>query len=438
MPNEEQVLKALSNIIDPDFQKDIVSLGFIKSLDIQGNTVSFTVELTTPACPIKDQFKEQAENVVMALDGVDSVNVTMSARKREPRKLSHGSGLTDIKNIIAVSSCKGGVGKSTIAAMIALNLSERGFKTGLLDADLFGPSVPTLFNMHKTGVEVTEQEYILPRQFEKLSIASFGFMLGDKPAVMRGPMASNYIQQLLHQVEWGELDYLIIDFPPGTGDIQLTIAQTVQMDAAVIVSTPHELSITDVRKGIMMFDKVDVPVMGVIENMAYFLCEQCNAKQYLFGKHDEEHLQQRLGLDTLAEIPLNPQFNDSIQALSASDIAKEATDAMIRAAGRESLVKREPPQIETTESHIHLTWPDGKTDTVGNRTLRLACACALCVDEMSHKPILDEASIPQDIHAESTEVIGNYALGIKWSDGHSTGFFPFKRIRELAAKEQNA
>ncbi len=429
---EKDVLDALRVIIDPDFHQDIVSLGFVQDIRITDKRVAFTIELTTPACPIKDQFQEQAEKVVAALPGVEEVEVHMTARARPERKLAQGSGLSKVGNIIAVTSCKGGVGKSTVAGMLAVNLARRGYRTGLLDADIFGPSVPTLFQLHDTGVETTEDKYILPREAEGVSVMSFGFMLGDQPAVMRGPMVSNFVQQLLHQVAWGELDYLVVDFPPGTGDVQLTLSQQAQIDAAVIVTTPHALSLTDVRKGILMFEKVDVPVIGVVENMAYFLCDGCDKQHFIFGPSGGSSLQERFGLETLASLPLRNGLQGNIDALAETPEATETTDAVIMALGKHQLHRPERPEVEATESHIHLHWSDGRTTSVANRTLRLACGCALCVDEMTHKPILDPERVPADIQALELRTIGNYALGISWSDGHNTGFFPYKTIVALA------
>ena len=434
MPTTEAVLNALRAVIDPDFQQDIVTLGFVKNLDIQGGRVAFTIELTTPACPVKDRFREQAEAVVGRLPGVESVQVTMTARERPQRKLENGSGLAQTASILAVTSCKGGVGKSTVAAMLAVNLARRGFRTGLLDADIFGPSAPTLFNLHETGVPNTPSGCLAPRRWENLQVMSFGFMLGDQPAVMRGPMVSNIVQQLLHQVEWGPLDYLVIDFPPGTGDVQLTISQSVQVDAAVIVTTPHELSLADVRKGIQMFAKVDVPVIGVIENMAYFECGGCGQRHEIFGPAGSGLLRERFGLENLAVLPVRPAISGRLDAIATAPEAAAATDAVVRALGRQALARPERPQPKATPTHIELHWSGGRIERVPNRVLRLACSCALCVDEMSRAPVLDPVTVPADIHAVELWTIGNYALGVSWSDGHATGYFPFQTIRELAVR----
>ncbi|MGE4488197.1 MAG: P-loop NTPase [Kiritimatiellales bacterium] len=424
MVTEKQVLDALSGIIDPDFQRDVVSLGFIKDLKIDGGTVSFAMELTTPACPLKSAFKQQAEERVGALPGVGKVDVTMTSRKRESQPEQAESGMSGVKNIIAVSSCKGGVGKSTVAAMLARTLAGRGMATGLLDADIYGPSIPTLFNLHHPEVYSNDRERIIPVQADGLKLMSFAFLTGDGPTVLRGPLVAQYIQHLLHGVEWGDLDYLILDLPPGTGDIQLTISQTVHIDGAVIVTTPHQLSLTDVRKGIMMFDKVNVPVLGVIENMAWFACDDCGKKHYLFGDAGSKTLENMFGLDTLAELPITPDLR--------LEYADETTDAVIRALGRKSMDLTAEPSVAFDTKAITLSWPGGETVSVPNKILRQACSCALCVDEMTNAPILDPKTVPDDIHALKVGVIGNYAITVDWSDGHNTGFFPYKTIRELA------
>ncbi len=437
MITEENVLKELSKIIDPDFQRDIVSLGFVQDMVIDGATVSFTIELTTPACPLSPVFEKQALDLVGDLPGVEKVLVKMTARKREGRKTDAESGLKDVKYILAVSSCKGGVGKSTVAALLARTLGARGAKIGLLDADIYGPSIPTLFNLHETGVRSTPDQKFLPNEAEGIKLMSFGFLAGDGPAVLRGPMVAQYMQQLLHNVAWGELDYLIIDMPPGTGDIQLTISQSVQIDASVIVTTPHQLSLTDVRKGIMMFDKVNVPVLGVIENMAYFICDGCDKKHMVFGEAGGKTLEERFGLETLAEIPITGSLSGSLEALAGSDIANQTTDIVIRALGKKTLEKPSRPQVDFDAETITLTWADtGETAKVSNVDLRAACSCALCIDEMTRAPLLDPKAIPTDIHAEKVGIIGNYAVTVDWSDGHNTGFFPYSTIRELSSERQ--
>ncbi len=436
MPTSEEILNALSTIIDPDFNKDIVSLGFVQNIEITDERVSFAIELTTPACPVKDQFKRAAEAAVMALDGVSAVDVTMTARgQSSTRPVAEESGLKGVAAIVAVSSCKGGVGKSTVAAMLAQEVASRGHKVGLLDADIYGPSVPTLFSLQDEDLKGTANEMIMPVELGNLKIVSFGFALKDAPAVMRGAMVTQLIQQLLHQTQWGELDYLFLDLPPGTGDIQLTITQSVQIDAAVIVTLPHQLSLADVGKGIRMFDKVNVPVLGVIENMAYFQCTHCSEKQYVFGESGARALQERFGIDPLAEIPISPLMSGPFAELAASDIPGPITDAVIMALGKTKAGNLGRPRIDFNAKHVILKWPDGSETQVENRKLRLNCGCANCVDEMSNERKISEADIQKRVCAMEVKTIGNYAVSIKWSDGHDTGLYPFAMMKALGDEE---
>ena len=430
MVSKDQVLNALSVIIDPDLKKDIVSAGFIKNLVIDGSTVSFLVELTTPACPLKAQFKADAENAVLAIDGVETVNVDMTSRPAAPANKE--TGLSKVNSIIAVASCKGGVGKSTTAASIACELAERGFKVGLLDADLFGPSIPTLFNMHNASI-IQKGKMLLPAEVNGLKVMSFGFLLGDAPTIMRGPMVTGYIQQLLHSVDWGELDYLFIDMPPGTGDIQLTVSQSIQLTGAVIVTTRASLSLVDVTKGILMFEKVGIPMLGVVENMAYFICDDCDKKHYIFGDQ-KSVLSERFGLDTLAHVPLDPARSKPYDNYQSDQINKDLVDNLVREIGKASAEKIDPPKVALSDKDVTFTWTTGKSLSIGNTNLRDGCKCAICVDEYSGVKNLKRENIPADIKAEDCVALGNYAVSIKWSDGHSSSIYPYARLDELAAK----
>ncbi len=430
---EQQVLDALREIIDPDLQQDIVSLGFVRNIEIGPSSVAFEIQLTTPACPIKDRFKSDAERLVGALPGVESVQVTMTSRAPTRSLKQEKSGLTRVKALIAVASGKGGVGKSTVAAAMALDLAQRGYKVGLLDADLFGPSVPTLFRLHDVELFQDESGMIIPIEVGPLQVVSFGFLLGDSPAIMRGPMVSGYMQQLLHQVGWGELDYLFLDLPPGTGDIQLTITQAVELDGALIVTTPQALAYPDVGKGILMFDRVDVPVLGVVENMAYFDCGSCGARHELFGTGGAARLAERYGVQVLGELPLSPErYGGTFENGRQDEAVRETVDRAMMALGKVKAEGIRKPEIAFDEKQITLRWPEGGTVVVDNHTLRTNCQCASCVDEFSGERKLDPSRIHPDIKAEDVATIGNYAIAIEWNDGHSSGFFPYRKIRELA------
>jgi len=246
-------------------------------------------------------------------------------------------------------------------------------------------------------------------------------------------MVTNYVQQFLHQVAWEELDYLFLDLPPGTGDVQITITQSVQMDGAVIVTTPHVLSAADVGKAIAMFDKVDVPVLGVIENMSYFVAPDTGTKHHIFGEGAAERIATHYGLPILGQLPISAaEFGGPTARNERSEDLKKSVEWTVRELGK-SRAGRMHPDIAFDERAVTLTWPDGRVESVENRKLRAACQCAVCVDEFTGEQKLDEEEIPEDIHAKNVAPVGNYAVSVEWSDGHSTGFFPYDRVRELSS-----
>ena len=308
-----QVLDALRPIIDPDFGKSIVDLGFIKDLRIDGGNVSFTVELTTPACPVKAEFERAARERVSALEGVTQVDVTMTANTRQGSRTT-GSGqdqvlLPGVKNIIAVASGKGGVGKSTTAINLALILRDQGAKVGILDADVYGPSLSLLAGVQGRP-ETTPDRKIMPLFGQGMKLMSMAFfMTDDSPVIWRGPMVHGLVKQFLSDVQWGELDYLIVDMPPGTGDAALTLTQMAPLSGAVIVTTANNLSLIDARKGLQMFEKVGVPILGIIENMSYFTPpDMPEKKYYIFGQGGGERVAAELGVDFLGEVPIDPRI----------------------------------------------------------------------------------------------------------------------------------
>lgn len=438
MLDPQSVLNSMRHIIDPDLGRDIVSLGFIKNLKIDNGNVSFTVELTTPACPVKETFRTRCEDAVKALPGVKSVTVTMGAMERKPRPGATINTLESVDTVIAVSSCKGGVGKSTVAAHLARAMQREGLRVGLLDADVYGPSVPTLFNIHNPQMGMVNNK-ILPVIHHGLKIMSLGFLLGEQPAVLRGPIVSGYITQILRQTDWGTLDYLIIDMPPGTGDIQLTIVQQAALDGAIIVTTPQALSLVDVARGILMFEKVAVPVLGIVENMSSYTCGDCGAVHYPFGR-GRSTLQQRFGLATLAELPIMPGISDVSRAdagESAEALASLAENVH-RAIGKSRMEGQARPEVTLKQGSIHIAWGNGATSTLKAYDVRCACPCAMCVDEYTGEALLDPAKVPADVYAESAQLLGNYAVSFAWSDGHTSGIYSWEYLRELAGDRVRA
>ena len=306
----EQVLAALRNVEDPDLKKDLVTLNMIKELTIEDKKISFTLELTTPACPMKDMLKNACLNAIKYfVDKEAEININITSRVTKPNDTTQ---LKDIKNFILVSSGKGGVGKSTVASNLAVTLAADGAKVGLIDADIYGPSVPTMFDLVGAKPSARETEdgktLILPIEKYGIKLLSLGFFADpDQPVPWRGPMASNAIKQLFNDADWGELDYLIVDLPPGTGDIHITITQSFPIAGAVIVTTPQQVALADTRKGLAMFrmPSINIPVLGVIENMAYFTPDELpDNKYYIFGKDGGKTLATSFDVPFLGEIPL--------------------------------------------------------------------------------------------------------------------------------------
>jgi len=302
---EAQILNALRAVQDPDLARDIVSLGFVKDLAVDGGRVAFTIELTTPACPVRDELRRQAEEVVRRLSGVSEVAVAMTSRVRPSISAPSAGGLASaIKNIVPVASGKGGVGKSTVAANLAHALARSGARVGVMDVDVYGPSIPTILGV-RSQPEVDAQNRITPVAQDGLKVISMGFFMKPEEAVIwRGPMLHKTVQQFLGGVLWGELDYLIVDSPPGTGDVTLSLCQSIPITGAVIVSTPQDVALNVAQKAIAMFRKLNAPVLGIIENMSHYVCPHCGTRDEIFGAGGARKTAERLGIPFLGEIPL--------------------------------------------------------------------------------------------------------------------------------------
>jgi ATP-binding protein involved in chromosome partitioning len=315
--SQSDILKALSTVEDPDLKRDLVTLGMIKDLKVDPRKVSFTVVLTTPACPLKEKIRQDCVNAVEAVIGQDvALDITMSSSVTTLR--DNAPLLPGVKNIIAVASGKGGVGKSTITANLAVSLAKAGAKVGLIDADIYGPSVPTMFNCEHEQPAVKQingRNIIIPIEQYGVKLISIGFLAPpDSAVVWRGPMASSALKQFFSDADWGDLDYLLIDLPPGTSDIHLTMVQTVPVTGAVIVTTPQKVALADVKKGIGMFKQpqINVPILGIVENMAYFTPEELpDNKYYIFGKDGGKNLAAQYQVPLLGQIPLVQSIRES-------------------------------------------------------------------------------------------------------------------------------
>lgn len=305
--SESSVLEALRIVQDPDLHRDIVTLGFVKNVVITGGHVAFKVELTTPACPVKDLLRDQAHAAVRALPGVTSVAVEMTAQVRAVGRPEAGRAAVDgVKNIIAVGAGKGGVGKTTVAVNLAVALAKAGSRVALLDGDMYGPNVPIMLGFEKDRRLEQDGAKIVPAERYGVQAVSMGFLTtDDAPVIWRGPMLHGAIQQFFRDVKWTDVDYLIVDMPPGTGDVALSLSQTVPVAGAVVVTTPQTVSVADTRRAVKMYQKLNIPVIGVIENMSYFACSGCGKEADIFGKGGGEALAAEMGIPFLGSIPLS-------------------------------------------------------------------------------------------------------------------------------------
>ena len=302
----DDVLNKLTTVIDPDLKKDIVSMGMIKDLELKSGNLKFTLELTTPACPFNDEIEQDVRNAIKELDEIKNFDMDVTAKVMEGRDLAADEAMSTVKNIIAVASGKGGVGKSTVSLNIALALSKAGAKVGLLDADIYGPSIPLMLGMTKTPMQV-EDNKLQPPESNGIKVVSFGFFAEQEhqAAIYRGPVISGIVKQFLIDTNWSDLDYLIVDLPPGTGDIPLTLAQTIPITGILVVTTPQQVASSVAVKAIGMFDKLNVPMLGVVENMSYFECSKCNEKHHIFGKGGAERISEKHNIPFVGAIPLN-------------------------------------------------------------------------------------------------------------------------------------
>ncbi|HSQ43250.1 MAG TPA: P-loop NTPase [Fibrobacteraceae bacterium] len=472
LPTSDQVLETLQAIEDPDFHRNIVELGFVQNLTIsEAGVIHFDLVLTTPACPVKDQFVSQCRSLLGKLPGVTAVQVDLKAKEIPVSPLGNGSLLKDVRHIIAVASGKGGVGKSTVTANLAMSLALAGARVGVLDADIYGPSMVMMFGV-QDNPEVREDNTLVPVSVAGIQIVSMAmFSDPNKATIWRGPMATQMIQNFLHRVHWGRLDYLLIDFPPGTGDIQLTLTQNCPISGAVVVTTPQNVALADVRKGLAMFRAVAVPVLGVVENMSYFICDQCGKHHYIFRQGGGKRTAEELKLDFLGGVPLEPGVADSgdagrpvvysapnsASARAFMDIAGQVVSQLeVRAVSAGGLgsfsqafeelpVMPVPPNSvsqpsaaavaqsvgRTPNGQFALGWSDGVWQLFTPHHLRLHCPCASCVDEWTGEPLLDPASISADVQVLNVYTVGRYALGISFTDGHRSGIYTYDQLKQI-------
>ena len=364
MVTVDQVLGSLKKVIDPELHKDIVSMGMIKDVIINERRVAFTLELTTPACPFNSEIEQDVRNAIANL-GIEDLNLKVTARVMEGRAISMDELLPGVKNILAVASGKGGVGKTTVAVNLALVLSKTGAKVGLLDADVYGPSVPLMLGLKESPQVINNK--IQPPIASGVKVISMGFFYeqSQQAGIYRGPIVSGIVKQFLTDVDWGDLDYLIIDLPPGTGDAPLTMAQTIPITGILIVTTPQDVAMNVAVKAVGMFNKLNVPIVGVIENMSYLLCPHCNEQIHIFGKGGGQRVSEQFNIPFIGEIPLHSHIMEgsdrgkpiticepeSVQSHAFSNVAKTVAGRISVIAAEMNAQEEDKTEFDQLQSH---------------------------------------------------------------------------------------
>lgn len=463
----DNVLHELSRIIDPDFELDIVSCGFVKKvvIDDDSGDVSVEIELTTPACPVKGEFEHLAQLYIRSLAWVRNVDINFTSQKNENKYArmvdsDPTSVLRNVSNIIAVSSCKGGVGKSTVAVNLAYTLMSMGAKVGLFDADIYGPSLPTMISPFSPILRMdADTKMISPVEYDGVKCVSFGWASGvsdGEAAIMRGPMVSGIVNQLLTTTDWGDLDYLIVDMPPGTGDIQLTLCQLVPFDAALVVTTPQKLSYVDVVRGVRMFAKLEVPCIAVIENMSYFDVPTSAppGRIYPFGKNSSGNLLSAdFGIANLFHLPILDEisicgdkgipitlaFPLSDISSNFQDIATSVVRELAKLNSSNSTLKNGRVNYIEPLNQVHYISYEGSLDNISIRKfnpadIRRADKSAASVDEWTGEKLITASSISNDVKPAKISPLGNYAVLIIWEDGFNQ-VVPYSQFADIKCCE---
>lgn len=453
MTRENEILTQLAKVIEPIQKQDILTLGLIQNLNISDDgSVTFTLDAATQPEEIRQSMKQSCDKVLSDIPWITNVMIMLPPPRqaRENPLTSKSPGLKMVKHIIAVSSCKGGVGKSTVSVNLAYALSGLGHKVGLFDADIYGPSLPTM--VHVEGAQLyQEDEMIVPLAYMGVKLMSFGYVpsAAGNAAIMRGPMVTQIINQLLTTTNWGQLDYLILDLPPGTGDVQLTLTQLIPITAAVIVTTPQQLSFVDVVKGIQMFDKLKVPTVSIVENMCYFICPGCATKHYLFGQGARQRIVDQYGIHNSFEMPVDPDLSRCgdggipfilMQPKSEpANVFIKLAESVHREVGQLELNLRLRPRIAFAPGKgVEVKLDDQHSGTIHPAELRRKCRCANCIEEFSGKALLRPEDVPDNVYPLRMQPMGNYAIAIQWSDGHSSSIYPYDMLLELAGLNQAA
>lgn len=443
MRSPQEILAELKRVKYPGMSRDIVSFGMIKDIEVGDDSVSVHLAITSQDPKIVGQIQADVERAVRDFTSCPNIEVRAIPPPQPARQEGwrQRPSIKGIKYVIAVGSGKGGVGKSTASVNLALALQKTGARVGLMDADVYGPSVPAMLGgkLHHQ----TEGDLLVPLEKHSIQIMSMGLLATEEtPIIWRGPMATKLIQQFLMGVKWGELDYLIIDLPPGTGDVQLTLTQSAPITGAIIVTTPQDVALNIAKKGLRMFQQVKVPILGIIENMSYFECAHCHEKTHIFGSGGAKRAAEETGVPLLGEIPIDAEIVEGgdqgipIVVKNPASPAAQAYFAIARNVVGQveggDLVTAYPVEVtRLNDTQLGILWDDGHRSVYGYHHLRANCPCAVCVDEWTRERRIAPSGIRPDVQPLDFHPVGRYAIAFRWSDGHATGIYTFDRLREL-------
>ena len=442
----KEITDALSNVKDSYFNKDLITLGYIKGMSIGDKELRFTLKLPAPLMPNHEELAQKCRDALKDVNGLENIEIKKDWEVQRLPALNQPNtpqALTNVKNIIAIASGKGGVGKSTVTVCIAEAFANAGAKVGVLDIDVYGPSIPNMVGLGSHQLGGAQEGVLEPVEAHGMKIMSMGFLATkDTPVVWRGPIASQLVQQFLGAVDWGELDYLFVDMPPGTGDIQLTLSQSVPLTGAVIVTTPQEIAHTIAEKGLRMFQQVKIPILGIVENMAGFTPPGSEEIFHIFGEGGGTSAAEEFDLPLLGQIPIRQDLreamdngkvftNDNIDSI-ASLIAVEAMAVVTN----EELSPFAPQEINLANDGetLVIKWQDNVEHVISAFNVRFMCPCAHCVDEITGEKLVKETDIPPDVKITDSVPVGRYGVRFNFTDpspGAGAGIYTFSFLRKL-------
>ncbi len=450
-----RILDSLRKVNDPVTGKDVVTLGWVANIKIQQGRVTFDLHVGHQSHDHIDLLRVETTRAVKAIGSAVVAVMPNLLKKPKPRVVHGSQAIPGVNHVIVVGSGKGGVGKSTSSVNLAMALKKLGYKVGLMDADIYGPSVPTMLgkNFPKETEAKMDEGQIVPFDMQGLKVISLGLLIGrDQPTVWRAPMATKMINQFVTGVAWGELDFLIIDLPPGTGDIQLTLSQQSNITGSIVITTPQQVALDIAKKGLLMFQHVGVPILGVIETMSGFGCGSCGSVTSIFGEGGARKLAAEAAVPLLGQIPVDVELVracDEGEPIVVRDPKAPSAKAYMDAAAKivaavEVLGQSEekdvvPLAVEAiygndNDHKVAVFWSDGQKFSYSARLLRFMCPCAQCVDEFTGERRIVESSVDRSVQLDKALPVGRYGVNLVWSDGHTTGIFTYKYLRELDAE----